>query len=669
MNDWEPWMMPALATALALLFGALLGWLAGAAAARRAAQEALARRLDETKAQALHTGRAEAEAVLKPQVATAQERVRGLEHECGGLHDELQALRQQAEGWRDALDQASNERAELAARAERLPGLEQELTQLRRALEAQQGDAAALRAQVEALNTRLEGERHEAQRLRELEVRQADEKLALLQDAREALGLQFKTLANDILEEKSRRFAEQNQASLGTLLDPLRTRLADFQGKVEQFYVAEGQQRSALSEQVKQLAALNQVMSTEARNLTNALKGSSKTQGNWGELILERVLEASGLRRGIEYHVQQSHSREDGTRVQPDVVIHLPEERHLVVDAKVSLLAYEECVRAASDEERHAAQRRHLASVRTHIDGLSGKRYQDLYGLKSLDFVLMFVPIEPAFMLAVSSDERLFMDAWARNVLLVSPSTLLFVVRTVAHLWRQEAQSRNAQEIARRGGRAVRQAGGLRRRSGASWQVARERAGRLRRRLQEAQERQWQRDPPGRNAEGAWRQARQGVFGRHARRGIARRRGATTGARLARPRRGQRSVAKIIHCRRRGTAAGTFSPDGGACRCRGSELVEAPDRVPGVGGAVDVLEQLDVGGRDHAFFDQEVEVDQPPPVVGAEQHDRHLARLPGLHQRDHLEQLVQRAEAAREGHQRLGPHHEMHLADGEVVEA
>jgi DNA recombination protein RmuC len=167
--------------------------------------------------------------------------------------------------------------------------------------------------------------------------------------------------------------------------------------------------------------------------------------------VLERVLEASGLRKGEEYDVQESHNRDDGTRAQPDVVVHLPEDRHLVVDAKASLIAYEDFASAEDEGDRQAALKRHLDSVRAHIKGLSGKNYQVLYGLKSLDFVFMFVPIEPAFMLAVTHDRELFMDAWQKNVLLVSPSTLLFVVRTVAHLWRQEAQSRNAQEIAKRG--------------------------------------------------------------------------------------------------------------------------------------------------------------------------------------------------------------------------
>lgn len=201
---------------------------------------------------------------------------------------------------------------------------------------------------------------------------------------------------------------------------------------------------------MKQLVDLNQVLSQEAKNLTSALKGSAKTQGNWGELILERVLESSGLRKGEEYLVQDSQIREDGTRAQPDVVINLPDEKKLVVDSKVSLNAYERYASADTDAERTTALRQHVESVRGHIRALSEKQYQALYG-RSLDFVLAFIPIEPAFMLAVANDNDLFMEAWRKNVLVVSPSTLLFVVRTVAHLWRQEQQSRNAQDIARKG--------------------------------------------------------------------------------------------------------------------------------------------------------------------------------------------------------------------------
>ena len=318
-------------------------------------------------------------------------------------------------------------------RAERLPVVEGRLQEAEQQL-------GILNAQIAALNTQLTQERS-----------QNAEKITLLQSAREELTSQFKNLANEILEEKSKRFSEQNQQSLGQLLEPLKSRLQEFQGKVEQVYVQEGKDRSALAEQVRQLMELNRTVSQEANNLTRALKGSNKTQGNWGELILERVLETAGLRKGEEFDVQESHTTGDGKRLQPDVVLHLPEDRHLVIDAKATLVAYEDYANAEDDKHRDAALKRHLDAVRAHIKGLSDKNYQDLYGLKSLDFVLMFIPIEPAFMLAVTHDRELFMDAWNKNVLLVSPSTLLFVVRTVASLWRQEAQNRNAQDIAKRG--------------------------------------------------------------------------------------------------------------------------------------------------------------------------------------------------------------------------
>jgi DNA recombination protein RmuC len=321
--------------------------------------------------------------------------------------------------------------AELEAERQAAVLIRDELAGVKRARAVAEGELARLTDELTALRTRTQAEQQNA-----------EEKLNLLLQAKETLSDQFKTLATEILEEKSKRFAEQNQTSLGLLLEPLKTRLSEFQGKVEEVYVQEAKDRSALSTQVRQLVELNQALSQDAKNLTIALKGSAKTQGNWGELILERVLEASGLRKGNEYHVQDSQVREDGTRAQPDVVINLPEERKLVVDSKVSLLAYERYASAESDEERVVALRQHVESIRNHIKSLSDKQYQALYG-KSL--------IEPAFMLAVTNDNELFMDAWRRNVLLVSPSTLLFVVRTVAHLWRQEAQSRNAQDIARRG--------------------------------------------------------------------------------------------------------------------------------------------------------------------------------------------------------------------------
>jgi DNA recombination protein RmuC len=535
-------LLSLIASGLGLIIGVAVGWLLtrGRIAAAR------------------EQGRAE----LAVELATANERARALDVERAQLVQAQESLRSQAAEWREALDVARDERAQLNERASRVPTLEAQIasildqqqlaqqeirrlatseaeksqslqstaarlaeveqvladtqsqlsstaTQLQQSnerkasLEAEvvripvlEGKLAetelamqearqqvadlrevsgkinaelrserdivaglrsdwqtekGLREQAEVQVGRLTSEQAELTTRLDAERSQADEKLTLLLEAKEALSNQFKALANDILEEKAKRFTEQNQANIGLILEPLKTKLQEFQGKVEEVYVQEGKDRTALAEQVRQLMDLNQSLSQDAKNLTRALKGSSKAQGNWGELVLERVLEASGLRKGEEYDVQESHTREDGSRAQPDVVVHLPEDRHLVVDAKVSLTAYEDFASAEEEGDRQGAIKRHLDSIRAHIKGLSEKNYQALYGLKSLDFVLMFVPIEPAFMLGVTHDRELFMDAWQKNVLLVSPSTLLFVVRTVAHLWRQEAQNRNAQDIAKRG--------------------------------------------------------------------------------------------------------------------------------------------------------------------------------------------------------------------------
>lgn len=348
--------------------------------------------------------------------------------------------------------------AELARLQERLQAAGDEAGRQTQRLVAQESELAALRAgvgqareQVAGLTRDLAAERQQSAERLETERRQGAEKLAVLNDARAQLTHQFQALAQEILEEKSKRFSEQNQSALGQLLEPLKTRLQEFQGKVETAYVSESKDRSALAEQVRQLMGLNQQLNQRATDLTRALTSQNKAQGNWGELVLERVLEASGLRKGVEYDVQESHTREDGSRAQPDVVVHLPEGRQLVIDSKVSLTAYLDYVNDEDDSARETAVKRHLDSVRAHIRGLSEKRYQDIYGLKSLDFVIMFIPVEPAFMLATSQDGQLWQDAWQRNVLLVSPGTLLFVVRTVAHLWRQEQQTRNAQDIAKRG--------------------------------------------------------------------------------------------------------------------------------------------------------------------------------------------------------------------------
>jgi DNA recombination protein RmuC len=376
---------------------------------------------------------AQAQAAANVQLATATTRAVQAESARQQMLTERNEAKQRADQLQAELSAAGNQNAQLSERAGRVPGLETDLA-------AAQRETSQLKAELAALQERYEAEQ-----------RGAEEKLRLLNQAGEALTNQFKTLANDILEEKARRFTEQNQTNLGQLLDPLRTKIGEFQAQVQRVYEQEGNARSALAAQVDQLRDMNRTLSEDARNLASALKGSSKTQGNWGEMILEQILEASGLIKGETYVAQDSQFNAEGKRLQPDVVINLPEQKRLVVDAKVSVTAYERFASAVDDTERDAALQQHLASVRGHIRSLATKNYQTLYGLKSLDFVLMFVPIEPAFLLAISNDRGLFSEAWESNVLLVSPSTLLFVLRTVAHLWRQEAQRQNAAEIARRG--------------------------------------------------------------------------------------------------------------------------------------------------------------------------------------------------------------------------
>jgi len=273
-----------------------------------------------------------------------------------------------------------------------------------------------------------------------------------LNEAKEALTNQFKNLANEILEDKSKRFTEQNVASLDALLKPLQTKLSEFKEQVNTSYGNEARERFALKNEIERLANLNLRMSDETRSLTQALKGDSKVQGNWGELVLESILESSGLRKGEEYLVQDSHTQIDGSRLQPDVVVKLPEGRSLVVDSKVSITAYSRHAEATDPTISEQELAAHIQSLRQHIQGLSSKNYSSLYGIGSVDFVLMFVPIEPAFLLALKTAPNLYQEALAKNIVLVCPSTLMATLRTVAHLWRQDHQNRNALEIAKQCG-------------------------------------------------------------------------------------------------------------------------------------------------------------------------------------------------------------------------
>lgn len=269
----------------------------------------------------------------------------------------------------------------------------------------------------------------------------------------EQFRTEFKNLANEILEEKSKKFTEQNSENIHQLLKPLGEKIEEFRKRVEDTHREDVKGRSSLEQHLRTLQELNQNMSEEAKNLTKALKGDTKQQGNWGEVILQRILEKSGLIKGREYDIQESHTMEDGRRLQPDVIIRLPDEKHLVVDSKVSLTAYERFVSATDEDEQKSALKQHVSSIRAHVKGLSGKNYQELYAFNSPNFVLMFIPVEPAFAAALQTDNDLFNEAFDRNIIIVSPTTLLATLATIENVWKQEYQNKNAMEIATRGGR------------------------------------------------------------------------------------------------------------------------------------------------------------------------------------------------------------------------
>jgi len=279
----------------------------------------------------------------------------------------------------------------------------------------------------------------------------AEQKLSYEQ-SQQRLNKDFELIANKILEEKSTRFVEQNRTNLDLILNPLKENIKAFEEKVEKVYKAESDERNILKGVISELQIQSKLIQEDANNLTKALKGDSKKQGNWGEVILEKVLERSGLVKDQEYRIQASLVSTDGSRFQPDVVIDLPDDKHLIVDAKVSLVAYERSVSAETDDEREGYIKQHLASIKNHIQELSAKNYHELYKINSPDFVLLFVPIESSFSIAVQKDAELFNFAWDRRVVIVSPSTLLATLRTIASMWKQERQNRNVMEIARLSG-------------------------------------------------------------------------------------------------------------------------------------------------------------------------------------------------------------------------
>jgi DNA recombination protein RmuC len=358
----------------------------------------------------------------------------GKNRQVAELKDEIKGLEDAAVTLRKKLSDEAERRAVAEEKCSRIPGLEEELEKTK------QGNTV-LHAKLSELETRLEDER-----------KNADEKISLLQEARDQLKMEFQNVANKIFEDKSQKFTEQNRENIEGVLKPMREQLLDFKKKVEDVYDKESKDRVSLLNEIIHLKTLNEQISGDAVNLTNALKGQSKTRGSWGEMILERVLEESGLQKNREYEVQSMYANEEGQRRHPDVIVHLPEGKDIVIDSKVSLIAYEKYCAADKEKTRDKRLKEHILSVRTHIKALSGKRYEELEGIRTLDFVLMFLPIEGAFWTAIESEQGLFNEAFDKNIMLVSPSTLLATLRIINNIWRYEDQNKNALIIAKKAG-------------------------------------------------------------------------------------------------------------------------------------------------------------------------------------------------------------------------
>lgn len=339
-------------------------------------------------------------------------------------------------------DSSSNDlKGELQVEMERVKKLSEEHQRLSMELRNERDKVielnnqnATLRANYQNLQTRLTEQKGE------------------LGELREKFAMEFKNLANEIFEEKSKKFTDQNKSNLTDLLGPLGQKLTDFEKKVEQTNKESLERSTALREQIIGLRELNDRMTKEAENLTKALKGDVKMQGNWGEVILERILEKSGLEKDREYFVQETLHSEEGKRLRPDVIIKLPDNKNLVVDAKMSLIAYEKYMNSEDGVEREQFLKEHILSVKAHVKGLAEKSYHQLFDGGSLDYVLMFVPIESAFALVVQHGGELYNEAHEKSIIIVSPATLIATLRTVSSIWKHEYQNRNALEIARQGG-------------------------------------------------------------------------------------------------------------------------------------------------------------------------------------------------------------------------
>ena len=338
-------------------------------------------------------------------------------------------------------------KSEQSTLEERQKQLGSTIQELKETITKIEHERESIRNEKEFLNTELSRRNTEYENLQQLNLKR-DEELAKQQ---EQLRKDFELMASKILDEKSEKFTLQNKENIKNILNPLEEKIKVFEKKVEDNQKESISMHSALKEQLLGLKDLNQQMAKEATNLTKALKGDSKTQGNWGELVLERVLEKSGLEKDREYFVQQSFQLEDGSRVMPDVVLHLPDQKKMIIDSKVSLTDYERLVNADT-EDQPSYLKAHVNSIKKHVDQLSAKNYQDLYDIESPDFVLMFIPIEPAFAVAINEDNTLYNKAFEQNIVIVTPSTLLATLRTIDTMWNNEKQQQNAIEIARQAG-------------------------------------------------------------------------------------------------------------------------------------------------------------------------------------------------------------------------
>lgn len=331
-----------------------------------------------------------------------------------------------------------------------------ELSFLRTELEDSKGQNARLEGEIRASVEKQGDLGAEISRLNatvEQERKGFEEKTAILDDAKKTLGHEFQNLGTRIFEDTSKKFAEKNKTDMENILGPLRERIKDFDRKITDTHVDATRQITSLETHIKGLESLGEKMSREALNLTTALKGESQAQGAWGEIVLERALEMSGLRKDFEYHSQPTYRGQDGNSLRPDVVVHLPEGKDVVVDSKVSLTAYERYVSCEDEAEKERFLSQHLASLRSHVKELGEKSYENIPEIRSLNYVLMFVPLESAFMLAVEKERKIQSEALEKNIMIVGPSMLLFALRTIQSIWQFEHQNANAREIAESAGR------------------------------------------------------------------------------------------------------------------------------------------------------------------------------------------------------------------------